>query len=110
METIVTEIDLTNSKIAILGMGATGLSVARFLSSLGTPFVFADSREQPPNLNEVRDSFPQVSTQLGEFNEALFADIDLAIISPGIALDQSALIKARQKGVTFIGDLDLFLD
>ena len=68
METIVTEIDLTNSKIAILGMGATGLSVARFLSSLGTPFVFADSREQPPNLNEVRDSFPQVSTQLGEFN------------------------------------------
>jgi len=106
----VTEIDLTNSKIAILGMGATGLSVARFLSSLGTPFVFADSREQPPNLNEVRDCFPQALRRLGEFNEALFADIDLAIISPGIVLDQPALIKARQKGVTFIGDLDLFLD
>ncbi len=105
-----TEIDLTNSKIAILGMGATGLSVARFLSSLGTPFVFADSREQPPNLNEVRDCFPQALRRLGEFNEALFADIDLAIISPGIALDQPALMKARQKGVTFIGDLDLFLD
>ena len=104
-----TELELTNSKIAILGMGATGLSVARFLSSIGKPFIFADSREQPPRLNEARDSFPQVSMQLGEFNEALFADIDLAVISPGIALDQPALIQAQQQGVTFIGDLELFL-
>lgn len=104
-----TELDLTNSKIAILGMGATGLSVARFLSSIGRPFVFADSREQPPKLNEVRNSFPQVSIQLGDFNEALFTDIDLVIISPGIALEQPALVHARQQGVTFIGDLELFL-
>ena len=109
MEPIVTELELTNSKIAILGMGATGLSVARFLSSIGKPFIFADSREQPPRLNEVKDIFPQVSMQLGEFNEALFAGIDLAVISPGIALDQPALIQARQQGVTFIGDLELFL-
>ncbi|MFQ3345679.1 MAG: UDP-N-acetylmuramoylalanine--D-glutamate ligase [Porticoccaceae bacterium] len=109
MEPIVTELDLTNSKIAILGMGATGLSVARFLSSIGKPFIFADSREQPPKLNEARESFPQISMQLGEFNQALFADIDLAIVSPGIALDQPAFIAARRQGVTFIGDLELFL-
>ena len=45
-----TNVIATNRKTAILGMGATGLSAARFLASIGDSFVFADSRSEPPRL------------------------------------------------------------
>ena len=43
------DIIVTNRKIAILGMGATGVSVASFLASQDMSFDFIDSRNEPPN-------------------------------------------------------------
>ena len=60
-----TDLIATNRNTAILGLGATGLSVARFLSSIGKSFVFADSRTAPPRLAEVRESYPDVPVVLG---------------------------------------------
>ena len=100
----------TNRKTAILGMGATGLSAARFLASIGDSFVFADSREQPPRLKEVRDQYPETPVVLGEFASDLLANMDRALVSPGISLEEPALVAARENGVELIGDLELFLE
>ena len=100
----------TNRNIAILGMGVTGLSAARFLTSMGQPFVFADSRQQPPRLQEVIDSYPDVARFLGTFEASLFTNIDRVMVSPGISLEEPALIAARDAGVTLMGDLELFLE
>jgi UDP-N-acetylmuramoylalanine--D-glutamate ligase len=99
----------TNRKTAILGMGATGLSAARFLASIGDSFVFADSRSEPPRLQEVRDHYPQAPVVLGEFEADLLAHMDRAVVSPGISLAEPALVAARENGVELIGDLELFL-
>lgn len=40
MADVMTVSNLVNRSIAILGMGATGLSVARYLSVIGAPFSF----------------------------------------------------------------------
>ena len=58
---MMTDLIATNRNTAIVGMGATGLSAARFLSSIGKSFVFADSRTEPPRLSEVREQYPNVS-------------------------------------------------
>lgn len=100
----------TNRKTAILGMGATGLSAARFLSSIGDSFVFADSRSQPPRLQEVRDQYPHATVVLGAFDADLLLNMDRAVVSPGISLDEPALVAARESGVELIGDLELFLE
>ncbi len=105
-----TDVIATNRSTAILGMGATGLSVARFLSSIGKPFVFADSRATPPRLQEVKQQYPQVPLVLGAFDEQLFANLDQVIVSPGISLQEPALLAARAAGVNLIGDVELFLE
>lgn len=100
----------TNRKTAILGMGVTGLSVARFLSSKDLPFVFADSRKEPPRLEEVTDCYPDVTVALGDFDTDLLINMDRVVVSPGISLDEPALVAAREKGIELIGDLELFLE
>ena len=105
-----TDLIATNRNIAILGMGATGLSVARFLSSIGKSFVFADSRSAPPRLAEVRECYPHVSVVLGPFETDLLLGFDRVVVSPGISLQEPALVAAQQQGVKLLGDIELFLD
>ena len=105
-----TDVIATNRNTAILGMGATGLSVARFLSSIGKSFVFADSRAEPPHLQDVMKNYPDAPIVLGAFDEQLFANIDQVIVSPGISLQEPALVAARAAGVTLLGDVELFLE
>lgn len=105
-----TDVIATNRNTAILGMGATGLSVARFLSSIGKSFVFADSRAEPPRLQEVIEKYPATPLVLGAFDEQLFANLDQVVVSPGISLQEPALVAAREAGVSLIGDIELFLE
>ena len=104
------EIIVTNRKTAILGMGVTGISVASFLSAKGMPFDFADSRLEPPNLKQVKRDYPSAKLALGSFDKDFLASYDRLIVSPGISLDDPALIHASKKGVELLGDLELFLD
>jgi UDP-N-acetylmuramoylalanine--D-glutamate ligase len=79
MDSLMTDLIATNRKTAILGMGATGLSVARFLSSQDLPFVFADSRAEPPQLQEVKDNYPDTKVVLGDFDADLLLNMDRAV-------------------------------
>jgi len=104
------EIIVTNRKTAILGMGVTGMSVASFLSAKGMPFDFADSRIEPPNLEQVKRDYPDAKLALGAFDKDFLVGYDRLIVSPGISLDEPALVAARKKGVELLGDLELFLE
>ena len=107
---MMTDLIATNRNTAIVGMGATGLSAARFLSSIGKSFVFADSRTEPPRLSEVREQYPDVSLMLGPFAEDLLLGFDRVVVSPGVSLKEPALVAARERGVKLIGDVELFLE
>ena len=107
---MMTDLIATNRNTAIVGMGATGLSAARFLSSIGKSFVFADSRAEPPRLSEVREQYPNVSMVLGPFAEDLLLGFDRVVVSPGVSLEEPALVAARERGVKLIGDVELFLE
>ena len=82
---------LINRTIAIVGMGATGLSVARFLSSMCISFQIIDSRETPPNFDLILKEFPDAPLFLGEFSMEIFKKFDLVILSPGVSLNQQSL-------------------
>lgn len=94
--------------ILIVGLGQTGLSVARFLGRQGQPFAVADSRMAPPGLAELRAEMPQVAVHLGPFDARLFASFRTLIVSPGIAVAESAIQAAAQAGAEIIGDIELF--
>jgi UDP-N-acetylmuramoylalanine--D-glutamate ligase len=107
-------LDVTTSKIMIVGLGVTGASVARYLTALGFNFVFADSREPPP-FNEQLRGQSENSEQLGNivvftgaFDEALFSDATHLVVSPGISLTEKAIAGAVRNGTQVLGDIDLF--
>ena len=92
----------------ILGLGDTGLSIARFLSKQNIAYKIADSRLQPPLLSDYVAKFPNSNPILGDWTQALLTDIDEIFISPGIAQTQAIVIWAREKDIPVTSDIELF--
>ncbi|OUS16084.1 UDP-N-acetylmuramoyl-L-alanine--D-glutamate ligase [Gammaproteobacteria bacterium 50_400_T64] len=107
-EVKVAELIASNRLTVVVGLGATGLSVARFLSARGEPFIVVDNRDHPPALDKLTSELPEVRTELGPFDSATLCSADQLIVSPGLALDTPALLTAADAGVEIIGDIELF--
>lgn len=92
----------------IVGLGTTGLSVARHLAARGEPFCVADTREFPPGLDALRERVPEVRVFTGPFAPDLFARFDRLIVSPGVSVREPAIQAARARGARVMGDIELF--
>ncbi|MCY4358705.1 MAG: UDP-N-acetylmuramoyl-L-alanine--D-glutamate ligase [Gammaproteobacteria bacterium] len=92
----------------IVGLGATGISCARFLASRGESFRVADSRSNPPALTELVQDYPEVAVELGKFKEQSFVSASALVVSPGVSLREPAIMAARDQGISISGDIDLF--
>jgi UDP-N-acetylmuramoylalanine--D-glutamate ligase len=94
--------------ILIVGLGKTGLSVARFLARQGLDFAVADSRITPPGLAEMQREFPYIELRLGAFDAGWFAEFATLVVSPGVAVAEPAIQAALSAGADIIGDIELF--
>lgn len=92
----------------ILGLGKTGLSCARFLTRQKQAFAIIDNRACPPMLEEFKKEFPNINISLGSFADPLIEQAETLIASPGLALSEPAIVKAKQRGAKIIGDIELF--
>lgn len=101
-------LDSLTSKIVVVGLGVTGVSVARYLAALGFDFVIADSREQPAGIAQLREELGSIAVLSGAFDETLFSNATHLIVSPGIPLTEKAIAEAVKNGTEVIGDIDLF--
>ncbi len=99
---------LADKSVLVLGLGETGLSLARWLVAQGARVRAADSREQPPALAEVRSQLPQVEIFCGAFGDQILSGIDLIAISPGVALHEPFVQRAVARGIPVMGDIELF--
>jgi len=93
-------------KDLVLGLGATGLSIARYLRREGREAIFFDSREEPPALEELKASWPDAEVLLGDVD--LPDNIGRVIASPGIEDRHVLLEAARQAKLEVVSDIELF--
>jgi UDP-N-acetylmuramoylalanine--D-glutamate ligase len=100
--------ELQGKTALVLGLGITGLSMARWLASRGARVRVADTRATPPCAAQLARELPQVTLVTGPFRDASFADADLVSLSPGIALAEPAVAAAAARGVPIVGDIELF--
>jgi len=91
--------------ILIVGCGATGLSVAKFLHKNGIEFTIADSRE---NVTDISVEDRQYQIISGEFRESVFENSDILIVSPGVSIKHPYIQKAIHQNKEVIGDVELF--
>lgn len=94
--------------VVVLGLGVTGLSLARWLAHEGAKVSVADTRAAPPNAEALRASLPHVALKTGAFDDALFAHADLIAISPGVPRELPAIQRSLARGVPITGDVELF--
>ncbi|MBE0612650.1 MAG: UDP-N-acetylmuramoyl-L-alanine--D-glutamate ligase [Burkholderiales bacterium] len=100
--------NLSGKSALVLGLGETGLSMARFLARRGARVRIADTRENPPGLPALAEKVPQAELILGDLRDASFAGVDLVAISPGVPLATPQVRAAAARGVPVVGDIELF--
>ena len=96
----------TAEKDLVVGLGATGLSIARYLKRNDGNAIFYDSRKEPPGLDQLGEIFPDAELQLGD--DKLPKTVKRVIASPGIPDTHSLLKKARKKKLEIVSDIELF--
>ena len=98
-----------NWKTLVVGLGQTGLSVARYLGAKGIAFAVVDSRDNPPGKDELANEYPDAPIWFGEFQETPFMQAEQLVVSPGVAVATAAIQKAKENGAEIIGDIELFV-
>jgi len=109
-EAIVVEVIETGKQFntVVVGLGKTGFACARYLAAQGISFAVTDNRDEPPMLNEMQAALPDVPLCLGGFDESLLMSADHLLLSPGVSLQEDAIVKAIDSGVEVYGDIELF--
>lgn len=93
----------------VIGLGMTGMSVARYLSTKNLNFCVMDSREKPPGLQELKEKYSNVPVYLEEFNENVLLNAYALVLSPGVSRDEPAIANAIAQGKLVTSDIELFL-
>jgi UDP-N-acetylmuramoylalanine--D-glutamate ligase len=92
----------------VVGLGQSGYSAARFLLARGARVAVTDSRAEPPALQRLAALGGDVVVRTGGFDAALLEHADLVVVSPGVALTGPFFEAARARGLSIVGDIELF--
>jgi UDP-N-acetylmuramoylalanine--D-glutamate ligase len=105
-------LQLQGQHILILGLGASGMAMARWCVRFGAEVVVADTRQSPPQLQALQREWPSVRFIGGAFDASLVQGtaIRAVFVSPGLAPGVTApvLDAARANGLWVGGELSLF--
>ena len=104
--------ELAGLTVLVLGLGDSGLAMARWCARCGAHVRVWDSREQPPQARALREAVPQAELLTGPLPASAVEGVARVLKSPGLAPHDEriapALEEARRRGVPVQGELDLF--
>ena len=98
----------TRKTALVVGLGLTGLSCVRYLVAQGYDVRVADTRAAPPQLNAVKQAYPELPIRTGAFDPTWFRQAQLVCISPGVSVAEPAVQAAIAAGAEIVGDIELF--
>jgi UDP-N-acetylmuramoylalanine--D-glutamate ligase len=92
----------------IVGLGATGAAVARYLAARGERVRVIDSRADPPGQKELRAACPDAAIALETLDVSWLDGASRVVLSPGLPYELPLAAEARRRGLAVIGDIELF--
>lgn len=103
---------LNGQHVLILGLGASGLAMARWCARAGAVVTVADTRAHPPQLATLKSEWPQVQFVSGAFHAKLVEGSAVRAVfrSPGLSPEAVAPVveAAKAMGLWQGGELSLF--
>jgi UDP-N-acetylmuramoylalanine--D-glutamate ligase len=104
---------LADLDVLVLGLGESGLAMARWCARQGARVRIWDSRAEPPGAAALAEQVPQAHLVGGELNAGSLGDARLVLKSPGLAPHDPRIARlldaSRARGVAVSGELDLFV-
>jgi UDP-N-acetylmuramoylalanine--D-glutamate ligase len=94
--------DLKGKRVMVVGLGASGVAAARLLAAAGSSLVLTDARADVS-----LEKLPHGELHLGGEDPRWLADVELVVVSPGVA-PASALVRAASAArIPIISELEL---
>ena len=104
--------NLAGLRILVLGLGHSGLALARWCARCGAQVTVADTRAEPPQRDALRESVPAANFLHSDMSGALLdaAAFDMLLRSPGLSpLDTAGVTAAAEaRGLARGNELSLF--
>ena len=104
--------NLTGKNVLVLGLGQSGLALARWCVRSGANVTVADTRASPPQLETLRSTLASVVFVNAPLNEELFASrvFDMVLKSPGLSPASIAGVTqaAAARGTAVVSELMVF--
>jgi len=97
--------ELKGKRVLVIGLGESGLAMAKWLHRQGACVRVADSRANPPNVEALQAVAPGAELLAGEFTPATFADCELVALSPGVPKATPAIAAVD---LPLISEIELF--
>jgi UDP-N-acetylmuramoylalanine--D-glutamate ligase len=101
--------DLT---VLVLGLGDSGLAMARWCARCGAKVRVWDSRDDPPQAAALAEHVPSAVLHVGALTDAAFEGVALVLKSPGLAPSDARIAaplnRALERGLLLQGELELF--
>lgn len=94
-------------KVAVLGLGVSGLATLRFLLKQGVKPTLMDTRLKVSGLEAIAPEKVD-GIYLGELDANRLAKMDVILVSPGLDTSHPAIRFAQRQGTQLMGDVELF--
>ncbi|OIQ96508.1 UDP-N-acetylmuramoylalanine--D-glutamate ligase [mine drainage metagenome] len=104
--------NLSGKLVLVLGLGESGLAMARWCQRLGARVRVVDTRPAPPALAALQGSVASAQFIASDFirkpDKSLLKSVDLIALSPGLSGGSLLVIEAQGRGIPVQGEIELF--
>ncbi|HLO63994.1 MAG TPA: UDP-N-acetylmuramoyl-L-alanine--D-glutamate ligase, partial [Azonexus sp.] len=97
--------ELKGKRVLVVGLGESGLAMAKWLHRQGAFVRVADSRSNPPNVEALQQVAPGAELLAGPFASQPFAEADLVALSPGVPKATPEIAAVADK---LVSEIELF--
>jgi UDP-N-acetylmuramoylalanine--D-glutamate ligase len=100
--------ELAEKNITVVGLGKTGMALARFLKKRGAVVIVTDlaaEKDLEPQAQELRQM--NIPLEAGRHRVQTFQGADLIVLSPGVPHTIAPVRRARENGIRVMGEIEL---
>lgn len=101
--------DWKTQKVLVAGSGKSGIGAADLLKKVGAEVTIYDGNDKLKEedvLNKLENK-EDVKVILGELEDSVINEMDLMVLSPGIAIDAPFVLRVKEAGVPIWGEVEL---
>ncbi|MDE6907803.1 MAG: UDP-N-acetylmuramoyl-L-alanine--D-glutamate ligase [Lachnospiraceae bacterium] len=101
--------ELKDKKVLVFGTGLSGIGAAALLYKKGAELIIYDGnmKTNPEQVKEKLGEDISARILIGDLPEAVMDELDLAVLSPGVPTDISAVNMLRDRGIPIWGEVEL---